>query len=99
MRGAEISVDRPTRRIRVRDVEARVSPRQFELFVCLAERRERWVHSDEIIAIVCGTHHERSTSLVRVQVHGLRKSLGAARESIRCDGHRGYMLTLALTAK
>ncbi len=52
---SEISADRTTHRIRVCDVEARVSRKQFEIFVCLAEHRGRWVHSDEIIARVSGT--------------------------------------------
>lgn len=93
-RSSELAADRTTRRIRVRDVEAHVSPRQFAIFVCLAEHREHWVHSDEIIATVAGTHHASATSLVRVQIHALRKALGAARGCIRCDGHRRYMLTL-----
>jgi DNA-binding response OmpR family regulator len=92
---AEIAADRSTLRIRVRNVEARVSRRQFDIFVCLAEQRERWVHSDDIVANVCGTHHEPTSSLVRVQIHALRKALGSERDSIRCDGKRSYMLTSA----
>jgi DNA-binding response OmpR family regulator len=91
----EIAADRGTLRIRVREVEARVSRMQFDIFVCLAESRERWVHSDEIIATVSRTHHHSTTSLVRVQIHGLRKALGARRACIRCDGRRSYMLTMA----
>jgi DNA-binding response OmpR family regulator len=94
-RCSDIATDRNMLRIRVRDVVARVSPKQFEVFVCLAGHRERWVRSDEVIATVSGTHHDRETSLVRVQVHALRKALGAERGCIRCDGHRSYMLTLA----
>ncbi len=92
---ADVAADRTSLRIRVCGVETRVSRRQFEIFVCLAEHRERWVHSDEIIATVSGTHHASTTSLVRVQIHALRKALRAARECIRCDGRRSYMLTLA----
>lgn len=91
----EIAVDCETCRVRLRDIEAQVSPRQFAIFMCLAEQRERWVHSDEIILAVCGTHHKPDTSLVRVQIHALRKALGPMRECIRCDGHKRYMLTLA----
>ena len=94
LRASEIAADPATLRIRVCDVETRVSRKQFEIFVHLAEHRERWVRSDEIIAAVSGTHHEPTTSLVRVQVHALRKALRAARDCIRCDGHRSYMLTL-----
>jgi DNA-binding response OmpR family regulator len=95
MRCPDIAADRSTLRIRVCNVDARVSRRQFEIFVCLAERREHWVHSDEIIATASGTHHDPTTSLVRVQVHALRRALGEARDCIRCDGHRSYMLSLA----
>jgi DNA-binding response OmpR family regulator len=95
LRSPEIAADPATLRIRVRDVETRVSRRQFEIFVYLAENRERWVHSNEIIAAVSGTHHDPATSLVRVQMHALRKALGAARECIRSDGHKSYMLTLS----
>jgi DNA-binding response OmpR family regulator len=91
---SDVAVDRASLRIRVRNVEARLSRKQFDLFACLAAHRERWVHSDEIIATVCGTHHSPTTSLVRVQVHAIRKALGVAHECIRCDGHRSYMLTL-----
>lgn len=90
----EIAADRTTLCVRVRDVEARISRKQFEIFVLLAGRRERWVHSDEIIGTICGTHHDPATSLVRVQIHALRKALGDARGCIRCDGHKSYMLTL-----
>jgi two-component system, OmpR family, response regulator QseB len=93
LRCPEIAADRSTLRIRVRNVEARVSRKQFDIFVCLAERRERWVHSDEIVATVCGTHHQPTSSLVRVQIHALRKALGSERDCIRCDGNRSYMLT------
>ncbi len=91
----DIEANRATLRIRVGDVEARVTRKQFELFVYLAEHRERWVHTDEIIAAVSGAHHDPATSLVRVQVHALRKALGSARVRIRSDGHRSYMVTLA----
>ena len=93
----EIAAATETLRIRVRDVVATVSRKQFEIFVYLAERREHWVHSDEIIAAVSGTHHDPATSLVRVQIHALRKALRAERECIRSDGHRSYMLSLAAT--
>ncbi|MEI9952236.1 MAG: winged helix-turn-helix domain-containing protein [Pseudomonadota bacterium] len=94
-RDLEIGADFETLRIRVRDVDARVSRKQFEIFLLLAERREHWVHSDEIIAAVSGTHHDPASSVVRVQIHALRKAVGAARECIRCDGHKSYMLSLA----
>jgi DNA-binding response OmpR family regulator len=47
LRASEIAADPATLCIRVCDVETRVSRKQFELFVYLAEQRERWVHSDE----------------------------------------------------
>lgn len=90
----EIWADPATLRIRVRSAEAQVSRKQFKVFTCLAEHRDRWVHSDEIIASVSGTHHEPTSSLVRVQIHALRKSLHAERGCIRCDRNRSYMLTL-----
>jgi DNA-binding response OmpR family regulator len=93
--GTPLAIDRGTLRIRVRDVEAKVSPRQLEVFSLLAKHRERWVHSEEIIAAVSGTHHAPTTSLVRVQVHALRKALAAERHCIRCNEHKSYMLTLA----
>jgi DNA-binding response OmpR family regulator len=93
-----IALDRAALRIRIRAVQAHVSPRQFAIFVRLAERRERWVHSSDIIATVSGTHHDPGTSLVRVQIHALRKALGAERDCIRCDGRKSYMLTLASAA-
>lgn len=90
----EIAADRAGRRIRVHGVEASVSPKQLDIFICLAERRDRWVHSDEIIAIVSGTCHQPASSLVRVQIHALRKALGAARACLRSDGRKSYMLSL-----
>ncbi|HYQ41903.1 MAG TPA: winged helix-turn-helix domain-containing protein [Polyangiaceae bacterium] len=91
----EIATNSDALRIRVREVEAQVSRKQFEIFSCLAQRRGHWVHTDEIIAIVSGTHHDRQTSLVRVQIHALRKALGAERDCIRSDGRKSYMLTRA----
>ena len=98
-RGHEIAADCETLRIRVRDVEARVSRKQFDIFMYLAEHRERWVHTDEIIATVSGTHHEPTTSLVRVQIHALRKAFGVERDCIRCDGRKSYMLSLIAGAQ
>jgi DNA-binding response OmpR family regulator len=89
-----IELDPVSRVARVRDVVAQLSWRQFEIFRYLAERRERWVSSAEIVAGVCGTHHDEGTSLVRVHVHGLRKALGACGACIRSDGRKNYMLTL-----
>jgi DNA-binding response OmpR family regulator len=94
MHRCDIEVNRATLCIRIGEVETRVSRKQLDLFACLAARRERWVHSDEIIAAVSGAHHDPTTSLVRVQVHALRKALGTARACIRSDGHRSYMLTV-----
>lgn len=94
---SEIAADRRTLRVRVGDVEACVSHRLFELFVYLAERRERWVHTDEILAATSGTHHSPESSIVRVQIHSLRKALGTAGAHIHADGHRSYMLSVAPT--
>jgi hypothetical protein len=89
-----IELEPARRTVRVRDVVARLSWRQFEVLRYLAERRERWVSSAEIVAEVCGTHHDEGTSLVRVHVHGLSKALGACGACIRSDGRKRYMLTL-----
>jgi DNA-binding response OmpR family regulator len=97
LRTPSIAIDRTTLRIRVRTAQAQVSRRQFDLFVYLAEHRERWVHSNEIIAAVSGTHHDPGSSILRVQIHALRKALGAERDCIRCDGHKSYMLTLTIS--
>lgn len=91
----EIALDATGLRIRVRDVVATVSRRQFDIFALLAENLERWVSSDAIIARACGTSHDAQTSLVRVHVHKLRRALGPMASCIRADGHRSYMLTVA----
>jgi len=96
LRTPSIAVDRTTLRIRVRSAEAQVSRRQFDIFLYLAEHRERWVHSNEIIAAVSGTHHDPGSSILRVQIHALRKALGTERNCVRCDGHKSYMLTLTI---
>jgi DNA-binding response OmpR family regulator len=88
---AKVAVDRESRQIRLDGVVARVSRRQFEIFLCLLQHRNRWVSSREIIAAVTGTHHQETTSLVRVHIHGLRKAHGTLRTRIRSDGQRRYM--------
>jgi DNA-binding response OmpR family regulator len=93
-RNSEIAADSDTLRIRVRDVETRVTRRQFDIFICLAAHLGRWVHSDAIIAKASATHHDPATSLVRVQIHALRKALGPERSCIRSDGCKSYMLTV-----
>jgi len=91
---AGLELDPSTLRIRVHDVVATVSRRQFDIFSYLARHLEQWVSSDEIIAHACGTCHDPYTSLVRVHIHKLRKALDVRSSCIRCDRHRNYMLTL-----
>ncbi len=88
-----VEVDRNESRVRIGNFEARLSRRQLDVFSYLAERRERWVHSSEIIKAVCGTHHDEGTLLVRVQIHGIRRAVGPMRICVEADGHRSYRFT------
>ena len=91
----DVDINAQTQQVRVRSSLAHLSPMQFRIFVYLAERRDRWVTCHEIIAAICGTHHDEDTSLVRVHIHKLRKALGSSRSCLRSNGRKGYMFTLA----
>jgi DNA-binding response OmpR family regulator len=90
----------PTRlHVRLNRAEAHLTRKQFEIFSYLAARRGRWVHTSEIIQKVCRSHHAPDTSLVRVQIHGIRRALGPARDSLQSNGRRSYRLSAVLSCE
>jgi DNA-binding response OmpR family regulator len=91
----KIELDPARLLVRVDRAEAHLTRKQFEVFSYLAARQGRWVHTSEILQEVYQSHHAPDTSLVRVQIHGIRRALGPARDSIESNGHRSYRLSLA----
>jgi DNA-binding response OmpR family regulator len=94
VRGANIQLDQSRSHVRVGRLEARLTRKQFAILSYLANRHGTWVHTAEIIHEVCQTHHAPNTSLVRVQIHGIRRALGPARDSLQSNGHGSYRLIL-----
>jgi DNA-binding response OmpR family regulator len=92
--GGKIELNENRSLVRLGSVEARLTRKQFEIFSYLAARHDRWVHTSEIIQEVCRAHHAPDTSLVRVQVHAIRRALGSARDTLQSNGRRGYRLHL-----
>ncbi|MBK8996022.1 MAG: response regulator transcription factor [Myxococcales bacterium] len=90
-----VSVDLNARAVTIGGHRARMSRRQFAIFLYLLERRERWVPATEILEHVFDTNHDSSTALVRVHVLNARKSLGPDYAWILQseEGH-GYRVTL-----
>jgi DNA-binding response OmpR family regulator len=67
--------------------------KRFDIFVYLAQNRDRWVKSEELLKNVFETHHRSDTSLVRVHVHRLKRSLGALGWLVQSEERRGYRIS------
>jgi DNA-binding response OmpR family regulator len=87
-----ISVDHERRVIRIGTIESKPSALDFRLFVYLLKRRRSWVTPLDLLHDVFEVHHGTDTSVVRVHIHSLRRSLGAERHRILSERGLGWML-------
>ncbi|MCC6902855.1 MAG: response regulator transcription factor [Polyangiaceae bacterium] len=71
-----VSVEANELKVVIAGHAARLTPRQFSIFMFLLERREHWFTAGEIVRNVLETCHNEDSSLVRVHVHGIRAALG-----------------------
>jgi DNA-binding response OmpR family regulator len=96
---AELELEPATRTLELWGARFHFGPVAFRVLCLLVENRDRWSHKDQIIKSALGTCHRPDSSVVRVQIHQLRRVLGPYRECIQSDplGGRGYMFTTRLT--
>jgi DNA-binding response OmpR family regulator len=87
-----LSVDHERRVIRIGTIESKPSALDFRLFVYLLKRRRSWVTPLDLLHDVFEVHHGTDTSVVRVHIHSLRRSLGAERHRILSERGLGWML-------
>ncbi len=73
-----LELDLVRRRVRVADVEAHLSEREFTLLRCLADHGGEVVTREKLLADVWGMDFDPGTNVVDVCVRRLRKKLGAA---------------------
>ena len=77
-RVGRLELDLVRRRVRVADVEADLSEREFTLLRCLADHGGEVVTREKLLADVWGMDFDPGTNVVDVCVRRLRKKLGAA---------------------
>lgn len=90
-RVGRLELDLVRRRVRVEDVEADLSEREFTLLRCLAEHGGDVVSRDQLLADVWGIDFDPGTNVVDVCVRRLRKKLGPA-APIETTRNIGYSL-------
>jgi two-component system OmpR family response regulator len=71
-----VRMDLLTRALTVAGEAFELQPRQFDVFAYLVEHAGRFVDEDELLEQMWRSHHNRRSSVVRVQISLLRKALG-----------------------
>jgi len=92
-RVGRLELDLLRRRVRVADVEADLSDREFALLRCLAENTGEVVSRERLLADVWGMDFDPGTNVVDVCVRRLRKKLGPA-APIHTARNAGYRLQI-----
>src|SRR5690606_10870766 len=83
-----------TRVVLIDGCEHYLTGTSIALLAHLAARRGLWVSSEELLQVGFNAHHDQTSSIVRVHVHGLRRDLGARRTLVESRRGRGYRLAL-----
>ncbi|HMJ10256.1 MAG TPA: winged helix-turn-helix domain-containing protein [Polyangiaceae bacterium] len=89
-----LSVDASSGNVLIDGTQLCLKGKRLQIFVYLAQNRDRWVKSKELLKNVFQTHHRSDTSLVRVHIHRLKRSLGAFCDIIDSEECRGYRMSL-----
>lgn len=93
LRCGAISADPSTRAAAVDSVPVRLSPREFDLLLCLLRNRGQALSRSQLLDKVWGLDFEGDERSVDVQVKNLRAALGRAGGQIQTVFKVGYKLT------
>ena len=89
--GDRLRVDRAARSVHANDVEVHLTPTEFDVLMCLAERAGTVVSTEDIIDVVWGEWFG-SVDHVFVHMHHIRRKLGACARLIVTKRTLGYLL-------
>ena len=92
----ELEVDRTTRRASIAGNDLRLTERECELLLCLADRVNRVVRTADVLAEVWGLPDDDGSNLVAVYIRRLRQKLGRHAEMIITVRGIGYRLRVAV---
>lgn len=95
LRYRELTVDREAHRAWLADNELALTPTEFSLLACLAERPGHLVRHDQLLRAAWGTEYRSEVQLLRTAIHGLRRKLAEASPSgdyIAAEYGLGYRL-------
>jgi DNA-binding response OmpR family regulator len=91
------SVDASARSLTVAGQRFEFGPVAFAVLGYLIANEGRWITQREIVERAIGSCYRNDSSVARVQIHQIRKTLGAYRSCLLGDGKRGcgYMFKLS----
>ncbi len=90
LRAGSLAVDIEANRVTVDDVEVELTPKEFQLLVCLMERRGRTQSRRGLLETVWDTTAEIETRTVDMHIGRLRSKLGTAGDLIETVRGFGY---------
>jgi two-component system KDP operon response regulator KdpE len=88
----EIELDRDTRLVRVNGESVKLTPREWELLLVLAQRTGQVVTQQELLTTVWGARHRGNAQYLRVYVGHLRRKLGPAASLLQTIAGIGFRL-------
>lgn len=91
----ELTVDTDAHRAWLGSTELNLTPTEFSLLACLAERPGHLVRHDQLLRAAWGDEYRSEVQLLRTAIHGLRAKLGTAlpgEEYIAVEYGLGYRL-------
>ena len=90
----DLRMDLLTRALTLGGEALELQPRQFDVLAYLVEHAGRFVGEDELLEQMWRSHHNRRSSVVRVQISLLRKALGPHGDLIETgDGRQGWRVS------
>ena len=95
IRYRELTIDPEAHRTWLAGHELALTPTEFRLLVCLAQRPGHLVRHEELLHQAWGAEYRSELPLLRTAIHGLRRKLAAARpddEYIAAEYGLGYRL-------
>jgi DNA-binding response OmpR family regulator len=98
LRFRQLTVDRDAHRAWLADRELSLTPTEFSLLACLAERPGHLVRHDQLLHAAWGAEYRSEVQLLRTAIHGLRRKLDEAspgNEYIAAEYGLGYRLAPA----
>lgn len=98
LRYRELTVDRDAHRAWLAEHELALTPTEFNLLACLAERPGHLVRHDQLLRAGWGAEYRSEVQLLRTAIHGLRRKLNEASSDgdyIAAEYGLGYRLAPA----